>query len=73
MHKLILTGNPEVLPAVKEFIKDHYLQNDVLFLHGLKIQELAACYKLADLAVNPSLSEGAAFTLPKLYLLTRPW
>ncbi len=73
VHKLILTGNPEVLPAVKEFIKDHYLQNDVLFLHGLKIQELAACYKLADLAVNPSLSEGGCpFTFTEALSVDTP-
>lgn len=57
-HKLILTGKPGVLPEVKKFVTEHNLQNEVLFLHGLKIQELAACYHLADLAVNPSLSEG---------------
>lgn len=57
-HKLILTGKLSVLPEVKKFVLEHHLQNEVLFLHGLKIQELAACYHLADLAVNPSLSEG---------------
>jgi glycosyltransferase involved in cell wall biosynthesis len=57
-HKLIMTGNPSVLPEIKRFVDENNLQNDVLFLHGLKIQELAACYHLADLAVNPSLSEG---------------
>jgi glycosyltransferase involved in cell wall biosynthesis len=57
-HKLILTGKLSVLPEIKEFVLEHHLQNEVLFLHGLKIQELAACYHLADLAVNPSLSEG---------------
>jgi glycosyltransferase involved in cell wall biosynthesis len=57
-HKLILTGKLSVLPEVKKFVFEHHLQNEVLFLHGLKIQELAACYHLADLAVNPSLSEG---------------
>lgn len=57
-HKLILTGKLSVLPEIKQFVKEHHLQNEVLFLHGLKIQELAALYHLADLAVNPSLSEG---------------
>ncbi|HZW23308.1 glycosyltransferase [Noviherbaspirillum sp.] len=57
-HKLILTGNPNGLPELKEFIQSHHLENDVLCLHGLSAQELAACYRLADLAVNPSLSEG---------------
>jgi len=57
-HKLILTGNPNALPEIRQFIAEHNLENDVLCLHGLSAQELAACYRLADLAVNPSISEG---------------
>jgi glycosyltransferase involved in cell wall biosynthesis len=57
-HKLILTGNPKDMPEIDEFIRDHNLANDVLCLHGLTVPELAACYKLADVAINPSLSEG---------------
>jgi glycosyltransferase involved in cell wall biosynthesis len=57
-HKLLLTGNPDHSSDIKDYIYDNYLDNDVIFLPGLTISELAACYKLADLAVNPSLSEG---------------
>jgi len=57
-HKLILTGDPEKFLPVKHFISERGLQNDVLCLHGLSVRELAACYKLADVAVNSSLSEG---------------
>lgn len=57
-HKLILTGRPLERSDVKTFVTERNLQNDVLFLHGLSEQELAACYRLAELAVNPSLSEG---------------
>jgi glycosyltransferase involved in cell wall biosynthesis len=57
-QKLILTGQLGALPEIKRFIVEHNLENEVLFLHGLKIQELAALYRLADLVVNPSLSEG---------------
>lgn len=57
-HKLVLTGNPAALPGICDFIATHRLQRDVLFLHGLSSRELAACYKLADLAVNPTFSEG---------------
>lgn len=72
-HKLILTGNPERFPLVKEFIEEHNLQNDVLCLHGLTVQELAACYKLADLAVNPSLSEGGCpFTFTEALSVDTP-
>jgi glycosyltransferase involved in cell wall biosynthesis len=57
-HKLILTGHPRDMSEIARFIADHNLTNDVLCLYGLTVSELAACYKLADLAVNPSLSEG---------------
>lgn len=57
-HKLILTGDADAFPPVRDFIAAHGLQNEVLCLPRLPVQELAACYRLADLAVNPSLSEG---------------
>jgi len=59
-HKLILTGNRMVLPYIDDFIRSNDLECDVLCLHGLSVVELASLYKLADLAVNPSLSEGGA-------------
>ena len=57
-HKLFLTGSPEHQLEVQQFVINHRLQNDVIFLNRLTVSELAACYKLADLAVNPTLSEG---------------
>jgi glycosyltransferase involved in cell wall biosynthesis len=57
-HKLILTGIPIEHDEVSTFIAEKNLQQDVLCLHNLNEQELAACYHLAELAVNPSLSEG---------------
>lgn len=72
-HKLVLTGNPRDIPEVARFIEDHNLQNDVLCLHGLSARELAACYRLADLAVNPSLSEGGCpFTLTEALSVGTP-
>lgn len=72
-HKLILTGDPEKFSVVKKFISEHGLQNDVLCLYGLSVQELAACYKLADLAVNPSLSEGGCpFTFTEALSVETP-
>jgi glycosyltransferase involved in cell wall biosynthesis len=72
-HKLVLTGNPNNLPEIATFIRDHNLQNDVLCLHGLSAQELAACYRIADLAVNPSLSEGGCpFTLTEALSVGTP-
>lgn len=57
-HKLILTGIARESDDITAFIADRNLRHDVLCLHGLSERELAACYHLADLAVNPSLSEG---------------
>lgn len=57
-HKLILTGNPQHLEEIGHFIVEHRLEQEVLCLPRLSVHELAACYKLAALAVNPSLSEG---------------
>jgi glycosyltransferase involved in cell wall biosynthesis len=72
-HKLILTGNPNVLPEVARFINEHNLRGDVICLHGLSERELAACYRLADLAVNPSLSEGGCpFTLTEALSVGTP-
>ncbi len=72
-QKLILTGDPKRLPPVRDFIREHRLENDVLCLHGLTTHELAACYRLADLAVNPSLSEGGCpFTLTEALSVGTP-
>jgi glycosyltransferase involved in cell wall biosynthesis len=72
-HKLILTGNAGGMPEVAHFIKERHLENDVMCLHGLSVQELAACYKLADLAVNPSLSEGGCpFTFTEALSVSTP-
>ncbi|RWL96672.1 glycosyltransferase [Mesorhizobium sp.] len=56
-HKLILTGFSHY-ESVRIFLDQHNLRSDVLCVHGLTESELAACYKLADVAVSPSLSEG---------------
>ena len=72
-QKLVVTGNINVLPEVKKFIQDNNLQNDILFLHALSMPELAACYKLATLAVNPSLSEGGCpFTFTEALSVDTP-
>jgi glycosyltransferase involved in cell wall biosynthesis len=57
-RKLVLTGDPSAMPEILEYATAHGLLNDILFLPGLTEPQLAAFYKLADLAVNPSLSEG---------------
>ncbi|MGD0436762.1 MAG: glycosyltransferase, partial [Bryobacteraceae bacterium] len=72
-RKLILTGDPNRLSPIRDFIRDQRLENEVLCLHGLTTRELAACYRLADLAVNPSLSEGGCpFTLTEALSVGTP-
>lgn len=57
-HKLLLTGDPAKMPEIGEYIRSRRLEHDVICVSGLSLAELAAGYKLADLAINPSLSEG---------------
>jgi glycosyltransferase involved in cell wall biosynthesis len=57
-YTLILTGNPSGHPEILHFIELHHLQNNVLWLHGITAQQLAACYHLAELSVSPTFSEG---------------
>lgn len=57
-YKLFITGNPAQIPEVFNFINQNGLENDIISLHEISVPELAACYKLAALAVNPTLSEG---------------
>lgn len=57
-HKLILTGDPAKMNEVGDYIRSRQLENDVICLPRISVVQLAACYRLADLAVNPSLSEG---------------
>lgn len=57
-YKLIMTGEWRGSSDVVDFMNEHRLHNDVLFVRGLSEKELASCYRLATLAVNPSLSEG---------------
>lgn len=71
-QKLILTGDPHN-SEITNFITQHSLQADVLCLHSLTDQELAACYWLTDLAVNPSLSEGGCpFTFTEALSVDTP-
>ncbi len=72
-HKLILTGDATGIPSVGEYIAQRGLANDVLCLRGLSVQQLAACYRLAAVAVNPSLFEGGCpFTLTEALSVGTP-
>ena len=59
-HKLILT-HPSFLPEVTQFITEHHLDKDILCLPELTNTERAACYKLADITLNPCLLESDGF------------
>jgi glycosyltransferase involved in cell wall biosynthesis len=72
-YKLILTGDPNRYPAVQQAVQARGLTKDVIFFHGLTTAELAACYYLSDLAVNPSLSEGGCpFTFSEALSVNTP-
>lgn len=72
-HKLLLTGNPKHMEEIERYIEEHRLEQEVLCLPRLSVHELAACYKLAALAVNPSLSEGGCpFTFTEALSVDTP-
>ena len=71
-HKLILTGSMGT-PEIDAFIREHHLEKESLLLPGLSLKELASCYKLADMVVNPSFSEGGCpFTLTEALSVNTP-
>jgi glycosyltransferase involved in cell wall biosynthesis len=72
-QKLALTCSVADSPRLAELVRSLDLQRDVLFLERLTDVQLAACYWQADLAVNPSLSEGACpFTLTEALSVGTP-
>jgi glycosyltransferase involved in cell wall biosynthesis len=72
-HKLILTGKSGACKEIDRFLIEHNLCKDVLLLSSLSMSELAACYHLADLVINPSLSEGGfPFTFTEALSVNTP-
>lgn len=57
-YKLVLTGDINQSADVKTLMDKSDLHDDVLFVRGLSEKELASCYRLASLSINPSLAEG---------------
>ena len=45
-HKLILTGRPDILKEIDEYIDDNLLNYDVILIPQLTVKELAATYHL---------------------------
>ena len=72
-HRLVLTCSPSMSVKTQELVKELSLYDDVLFLVRLSEEELAACYHQAELAVNPTLSEGACpFTFTEALSVDTP-
>ena len=72
-HRLVMTGSPAMSPQIQKLVAELQLHDDVLFLVRLSEEELAACYRHADLAVNPTLSEGACpFTFTEALSVDTP-
>ncbi len=72
-HRLVMTCSPSMSVKIQELVKQLSLHDDVLFLVRLTEEELAACYRHAELAVNPTLSEGACpFTFTEALSVDTP-
>ncbi|MDG4854511.1 MULTISPECIES: glycosyltransferase [unclassified Mesorhizobium] len=56
--KLILTGHLDYAPEVRKFLEERRLGYDVILAQDVSDQMLAALYRGAALAVNPTLYEG---------------
>ena len=56
-YKLFLTGS-SLSKEIKEYIKEHCLNNEVIIFPAVPAKVLAALYCCADLVVNPTLYEG---------------
>ncbi len=58
-HQLVLVGRQTAYAGqIHQYIKANNLQDQVRFLEGLSLQELAILYQLADIFIYPSLYEG---------------
>ncbi len=58
--RLVVVGSTksDYARQVKDYIREHQLDTNVVFLQGVSNKELAMIYQLADLFVYPSLFEG---------------
>ncbi|KAA8996586.1 glycosyltransferase family 4 protein [Paenibacillus spiritus] len=71
--KLILTGNYLIEEAIKDYVKDNFLENDIFIFYGISSRILAALNSQAKLAVNPTLFEGGfPFTFSESFSVGTP-
>jgi rhamnosyl/mannosyltransferase len=64
--KLKIVGNGEELQNLKTLVKDLHIADKVIFVSNATDDELAECYKKADLFVLPSINEAEAFGVVQL-------
>ncbi len=58
-HKLVIVGRKTpYAQQITDFIEQHNMQNQVIFLEGLKLEELALLYQMASIFIYPSIFEG---------------
>ncbi len=58
-YQLVLVGRKTgYYDEIDAYIKQHNLQNQIKFLEGLDLEELAILYQLADIFIYPSIYEG---------------
>jgi glycosyltransferase involved in cell wall biosynthesis len=67
--KLKIVGNGEQFKALKILVETLKLENKVVFISNANDNELAECYKNADLFVLPSINEAEAFGVVQLEAL----
>lgn len=57
--KLVLIGREtNYTNTIKDYIKEHNLEDKIIFLKNISIKELAIIYQLANIFIYPSIFEG---------------
>ena len=58
-HKLVIVGRKTpYAQQIDDFIAKNNMQNQVIFLEGLQLEELAMLYQMASIFIYPSIFEG---------------
>lgn len=71
--KLIITGDITQVDYLQDYIRLNCLENDVIVMHNISSEILAAVNKLSKCAVNPTLFEGGfPFTFSEAYSVGTP-
>lgn len=71
--KLIVTGDITNVDYLRKYIQLNHLENDVIVMHNISSELLAALNKLSKCAVNPTLFEGGfPFTFSEAYSVGTP-